>query len=240
VDSLAGIADRALLETLAFVRAQPAPVSADEAAKALAIHRNAARSRLDRLAQADLLAVAFERRTGRSGPGAGRPAKVYAAAPETRIREYPRHRLEDLFSSVVDALPKRGRTQRLRRIGEDFGRRLAADAELEPSDDVTAGLEAACDAVRRLGFQATLARVNGTGAEIATPTCPLRPLVITRPELAELDRAMWAGLVEQSVRTVEAADVRCETRSCLENHASCSVLLELRLDRRAAPQASST
>ena len=238
MDSLAGIADRALLETLAFVRSRPAPVSADEAAEALGIHRNAARSRLDRLARADLVEVAFERRTGRSGPGAGRPAKVYAAAPETHIREYPRHRLEDLFSRVVDTLPKRGRAQRLRRIGEDFGRGLAADAELEPTDDVAEGLEAACAAVRRLGFQATLAQVDGMRAEIATPTCPLRPLVTTRPELAELDRGMWAGLVEQSVRRVEATDVRCETHSCLENHKSCSVLLELRLDRRAASQAS--
>ena len=63
---------------------------------------------------------------------------------------------------------------------------------------------------------------------IATPTCPLRPLVRELPEAAEIDRGMWAGLVESALLGADAADVQCETRDCLDDHASCRVLLRLR------------
>src|SRR6266568_2532720 len=63
------IGDRELRETLLFARAQPMPVTADDLAAAQQIHRNVARSRLERLAEAGLLVPSFERRTGRTGPG---------------------------------------------------------------------------------------------------------------------------------------------------------------------------
>jgi predicted ArsR family transcriptional regulator len=69
---LDAIGDRELRETLLFTRAQALPVTADEVAAAQGIHRNVARGRLERLAEAGLLIASFERRTGRTGPGAGR------------------------------------------------------------------------------------------------------------------------------------------------------------------------
>ena len=65
----------------------------------------------------------------------------------------------------------------------------------------------------------------GDSAVITTPTCPLRPLVRELPEAAEIDRGMWAGLVAVALRDADAADVECETRDCLDDHASCRVLL---------------
>jgi predicted ArsR family transcriptional regulator len=56
---------------------QPAPVGRDEVAAALDIPRATVAFHLDKLVDEQLLAVTFERRTGRSGPGAGRPAKLY-------------------------------------------------------------------------------------------------------------------------------------------------------------------
>ncbi|MFE9650290.1 helix-turn-helix transcriptional regulator [Streptomyces sp. NPDC006365] len=56
---------------------QPAPVSRDEAAEALGLARQTAAFHLDRLADESLLDVVYERRSGRTGPGAGRPAKLY-------------------------------------------------------------------------------------------------------------------------------------------------------------------
>jgi predicted ArsR family transcriptional regulator len=52
-------------------------VSRDEAADAVALERATAAHHLDRLAADGLLEVEYQRRSGRSGPGAGRPAKVY-------------------------------------------------------------------------------------------------------------------------------------------------------------------
>src|SRR6185436_14899621 len=59
------------------VRARPAPVSRDDVADALGVPRRTAAFHLDRLAEQGLLVVSFARRSGRSGPGAGRPAKFY-------------------------------------------------------------------------------------------------------------------------------------------------------------------
>jgi DNA-binding transcriptional ArsR family regulator len=60
-----------------FVRRQSHAVSRDEAAEAVGIQRSLAAFHLDRLAEAALLAVEFRRLSGRTGPGAGRPAKLY-------------------------------------------------------------------------------------------------------------------------------------------------------------------
>jgi predicted ArsR family transcriptional regulator len=59
---------------------QPGPVSRDEAAAATDIPRATVAFHLDKLVDEGLLDVVFERRTGRSGPGAGRPSKLYRRA----------------------------------------------------------------------------------------------------------------------------------------------------------------
>ncbi len=52
-------------------------VGRDEAADATGLQRGVSAHHLDRLADDGLLDVDFQRLTGRSGPGAGRPAKMY-------------------------------------------------------------------------------------------------------------------------------------------------------------------
>ena len=59
------------------VRSHPDPVSRDDVADTLGVGRRTAAFHLDRLAEEGLLTVSFARRGGRSGPGAGRPAKFY-------------------------------------------------------------------------------------------------------------------------------------------------------------------
>lgn len=224
---LDAVGEAGLREVLLHARGRSGPFTADDAAGELGLHRNVARSRLDRLVRAGLLEVTFERRTGRSGPGAGRPAKVYRVAPELEAIEFPARRYEHLVGALIDALPERGRAQALRRAGERFGRGLAAAAGLRPATGVRAGLESLCEAVRRLGYQAAVVEVAGARAELATPTCPLRPLVVERPETAEVDRGMWAGLVESGIRGIVAEHVDCETTGCADGHGSCRVLLTL-------------
>jgi predicted ArsR family transcriptional regulator len=233
-EKLSSVGDPELRETLRFARSEAEAFTADDAAAALGVHRNVARSRLDRLAAAGHLEQSYERRTGRSGPGAGRPAKVYRVAPELDAIEFPPRRLTSLVSRLLEELPARGRERTLRRVGEDFGRELADVADLRPAARIVEGLERVCAAVRSLGFQASLRELDGDTAVIATPTCPLRPLVAARPEAAEIDRGMWAGLVERGVRGIRAEHVACETADCLDDHSSCSVVLRLRLQDASA------
>jgi predicted ArsR family transcriptional regulator len=237
LERLDGISARELRSALLYVRGSPEPVTADDAARALGVHRSVARSRLERLLRAGLLEAEFARRSGRSGPGAGRPAKLYSAAPEAEALEVPPRRFASLASRLLDEVPAEGREQALRRAGEEFGRDLASAAGLTPRDRLEDALERVCAAVRSLGFQAKLDRVEGETAFITTPTCPLRPLVVERPEVAHVDRGMWAGLVERGVRGVRAEAVECESHSCLDGGEACAVVLRLRRDaiRAATP-----
>src|SRR5215210_4980262 len=60
-----------------YVAEQAGPVGRDEAAEAAGITRELAAFHLDRLLDEGLLDVEYRRLSGRSGPGAGRPAKLY-------------------------------------------------------------------------------------------------------------------------------------------------------------------
>lgn len=76
------------------------PVSRDEAANALGIGRSVAAFHLDKLVEAGLVEVTFHRLTGRSGPGAGRPAKLYGrGAVEVSVSLPERH--YDLAGSLL-------------------------------------------------------------------------------------------------------------------------------------------
>src|SRR5205823_4733857 len=60
-----------------FVVSRPVGAGRDEAAKAVGISRGLAAFHLDRLIADGLLVAEYRRLTGRTGPGAGRPAKIY-------------------------------------------------------------------------------------------------------------------------------------------------------------------
>jgi predicted ArsR family transcriptional regulator len=237
VERLDAIGDRELREALLYVRGSAEPVTADEAAAALEVHRSVARARLERLFRAGVLETSFARRSGRTGPGAGRPAKLYSAAPEAQALEFPPRHLPALVARLLHEVPAGDRERVLRAAGEDFGRDLARAAGLRPRARVEDGLGRVCGAVRSLGFHAALDRIDGETAVINTPTCPLRPLVAEHPEAAVIDRGMWAGLVERGVRDVRAESVECETHSCLDDGESCAVVIRLRrgATRRARP-----
>jgi predicted ArsR family transcriptional regulator len=227
VDRLEAVGDPGLRAALLFVRAAARPVTADELAERQQIHRNVARGRLERLARSGLVEVGFERRSARIGPGAGRPAKTYRTAPELSGIEFPGRHYETLLGLLADELPR----VRLREIGVTFGRELARTAGVRPAKQAHEGLERMCGAVRSLGFQATVERIEDDEAVIATPTCPLRPLVVAHPEAVVIDEGMWAGLAEAALTDRHADAITCEATGCLDAHASCRIHLNLKSGR---------
>jgi predicted ArsR family transcriptional regulator len=227
VNVLDVIGDPELRETLLAVRRRPRATSIGEIAEVTGVHRNVARRRLERLVEAGLLTASFERRAGRTGPGAGRPAKVYSPTPDTTAIEFPARGYPELVGLLVDALPAR----RLSAIGVRFGSDLAATAEVAPAPDVRTGLERVCEALGGIGFQAHVGHVGERRAEIVTPTCPLRPLVVANPAVAEVDHALWRGLVAAAIEGVEVEDVACETHDCLDPCSSCRIAVTLRATR---------
>ena len=113
------------------------------------------------------------------------PSKVYAVAPGLAAIEFPARRYESLLGLLVAGpTDRRPSSQTLREVGVAFGHELAQTARLRPATTLATGFDRMCAAVRSLGYQAAVSEVTESGAVIATPTCPLRPLVragIRRP-----------------------------------------------------------
>ncbi|GAA4411132.1 helix-turn-helix transcriptional regulator [Actinokineospora soli] len=113
-----------------FVVAQPDPVSRDEAVDAVGAPRTTVAFHLDRLVAEGLLEVVFERRSGRTGPGAGRPSKLYrrsarhieVSLPERRY-ELAARLLADAFreSETSDDSPREVLYRRAREVGAEIG-----------------------------------------------------------------------------------------------------------------------
>ncbi|NYE19578.1 helix-turn-helix transcriptional regulator [Microbacterium immunditiarum] len=105
VTAIAALGDPLRRDLYRAVAAAGGPVSRDEAAAAVGIPRSTAAFHLDRLAEAGLLRVQYRRLSGKSGPGAGRPAKLYAAASADVIGSVPERHYElagELFASAIE------------------------------------------------------------------------------------------------------------------------------------------
>ena len=228
MDRLHAIGIPELREALRVVRASNEPVTADDLAARLGIHRNVARSRLERLVEASLLDPAFERRTGRSGPGAGRPARTYSTAPELTAIEFPARKYGTLVGLLIDSLPRRGRSRRLREVGISFGDELATSANLTETQNLPDAVRAVCVALGESGFHATVEEAGEDDAWIRTATCPIRPLVVANPELAAVDHGVWAGLVDATLRGLNSLEIECSTHDCLNERDPCRVYVRVR------------
>src|SRR5687768_18495624 len=109
VASLGSLADPSRRALYEFVSRQPEPTGRDEAAAAAGLSRTLAAYHLDRMVEDGLLEVSFARRTGRTGPGAGRPAKLYRrASREFNVSLPPRdyELAAQIFADAVDSEPR--------------------------------------------------------------------------------------------------------------------------------------
>lgn len=82
-------------------------VGREEAARAVGISRPLAAFHLDRLTEAGLLDAGYQRLTGKTGPGAGRPARVYRRAErDVTVSLPPRHYelAADVFAAALQQL----------------------------------------------------------------------------------------------------------------------------------------
>ena len=118
-----------------YVSAEGRPVGRDEVAEALGIGRTLAAYHLDRLAKEGLVSVTYARRSGRTGPGAGRPAKLYERSErEVAVSVPPRdYGLAARLLAHAAAHDEQGETRRaLRAAAEALGREIAATTPAPP------------------------------------------------------------------------------------------------------------
>ena len=108
LDAIAPLMEPVRRSLYLHVAGSPEPVGRDAAAAAVGIRRSLAAFHLDRLAEAGLLEVEFRRLSGRSGPGAGRPAKLYRAAGRPIELSIPARRYADLADLLARGLEQAG------------------------------------------------------------------------------------------------------------------------------------
>ncbi|WP_328942223.1 transcriptional regulator [Streptomyces sp. NBC_00250] len=89
IEAIAMLQDPVRRRLYEYVAAQGREVGRNEASEALGVARTLAAHHLDKLTEAGLLESGSRRLTGRSGPGAGRPAKVYTRAATERSVSLP-------------------------------------------------------------------------------------------------------------------------------------------------------
>ena len=104
------------------------PVGRDEVAAALGVGRTLAAFHLDKLVDAGLLEVSFARRSGRTGPGAGRPAKLYRrVAGEHAVSVPPRSYLS-AAEMLAEAVDRSGADEAAYDVARRNGREMGAAA----------------------------------------------------------------------------------------------------------------
>lgn len=184
VASLAEPVRRALYE---HVVASAEAVSRDDAAEAVGVSRQVAAYHLDRLSDDGLLDVEFRRLTGRAGPGAGRPSKLYRRSGQVYDVSIPPRRYE-------------------------LAARILLDAVREGHLDMVALTEVARRTGREIGTEGLGAALAGTGYEPAVEegetrfrNCPFHVLKERdRETTCGLNLALVEGMVEGSGSQVTA------------------------------------
>lgn len=180
---------------------QAGEVTRERAARALSIGRALAAFHLDRLVAEGLLDADYRRLTGRRGPGAGRPAKVYRRSPRDLEVTVPARRYELLARLLLQgAGDDRARQQALEAAREQ-GKALGAKARREAGR--RAGRVAPPDllaVLERHGFQPF-----PDGDQIRLRNCPFDSLVRDHRDLVcgmnlELMRGVLAGLGSGGLR----------------------------------------
>jgi predicted ArsR family transcriptional regulator len=197
IASLDEPARRALYEWVALAGRA---VGRDEAAAAVGVSRALAAFHLDRLVRDGLLVPEYRRLSGRTGPGAGRPAKLYRRAPREVTVSLPERRYETaarLFAETLERLgagPDNGPPEELREaareVGEDAGSSAAAAAGRPRS---RSGRRAAVvEALRERGYEPFTDDVG----DIRLRNCPYHALVEEhRPLVCGMNLALLDGLV---------------------------------------------
>jgi predicted ArsR family transcriptional regulator len=183
-----------------YVALQPHGVSRNEAAQAAGIQRTLAAFHLDRLAEAGLVSVSFRRPDGRTGPGAGRPAKLYQrTATEHQVSVPPRdyRRAAELLAEVVDitgAEPQLQRSARSRgaAAGRAARRQAPGEADREPVERELVERELADQ-----GYQP-----YRDGADTRLRNCPFHVLADRYPPLiCGMNLALLEGLLTGAATT---------------------------------------
>lgn len=203
LDALAALGEPTRRALYGYVAAQDRPVSRDEAAAATGTKRATATFHLERLVGDGLLEARFARVSGRTGPGAGRTAKLYARARRQFAVSLPPRRYEiagEVLAGALEQAQRRGTpvTEAVAEAAFQAGRRLAAG-----------GADLA-DLLSRSGYEPG----PGPGHSIHLGNCPFHELAARHADLVcamnlHLLRGVLGELGSGAQARLHPAEGRC-------------------------------
>ena len=181
------------------VRESVESVTAGQISELFDIHPNVARHHLDRLVVDGYLQVTRRRRSERSGPGAGRPAKHYETTAKEISVQFPARRydlLAELLARVVERIAPDSAADVAEEIGMEYGRELAAEVGLSKDDGFEKAVTAVARVMMGVGFD-TEAKTEER--LIVTRFCPFGETASKHPEIVcKLDQGIVSGLLESA------------------------------------------
>ena len=190
---------RALYE---YVVAQPQPVGREQAAAAVDVPLHRASFHLDRLVTEGLLEAEFRRLTGRTGPGAGRPSKLYRRSDQEFAVSLPERRYELVGEILAAAFSRATGGAELDRALDECAREEGVDLG-EAASHLGDSRAALAEVLAGQGYEAHL-----EDDTVVLANCPFDALARKHTDLV-------CGLNKSFVQGV-ADGLHCAVTACLE------------------------
>ncbi|WP_165987033.1 metalloregulator ArsR/SmtB family transcription factor [Streptomyces sp. YIM 98790] len=182
-EAVSVLADPVRRRLYRHVAERPGWTGRDAAAEAAGVSRSLAAHHLDKLVESGLLVTSFRRLTGRTGPGAGRPAKVYRRAEREHTVSLPPRAYDTLGHLLAGVVECAG----LDREVQAAARAAGADAARQEPVDPVAWL-------RDRGYEPF--PEDGSGTTLRLNNCPFHALAGEHPALVcGMNLALIEGLL---------------------------------------------
>ncbi|MGW0082832.1 helix-turn-helix transcriptional regulator [Streptomyces sp. NPDC003393] len=193
IDAIAALQDPVRRRLYEYVAAQGREVGRNEAAEAAGVTRTLAAHHLDKLTEAGLLESGSRRLTGRSGPGAGRPAKVYTRARAERAVSLPARDYRTAAELLAEAAEEAGLDAGLRAAARRRGEGLRGSAA------PCGSLEGAMEMLAARGYEPHLEEAEGAAGTavraVRMRNCPFHAVAERYPPLVcGMNLALLEGL----------------------------------------------
>lgn len=176
-----------------YVSRQSEPVGRDEAADATGTTRENTAFHLDKLVEEGLLETSYRRLGGKTGPGAGRPAKLYRRSSRQLQVAIPARRYElaaELFAQALEGRDGRDPRARVGAAARRFGASLGEVAQSRPSR--ASLFRKAIEVLEEHGFE-PVERPRGV---VRLGNCPFDALAESHRELVcGMNLAFMEGMV---------------------------------------------
>jgi predicted ArsR family transcriptional regulator len=194
VAGVGALAEPARRTLYLYVASAADAVSREQAAEACDLPLHSVKFHLDRLVEEGLLDTEFRRLSGRTGPGAGRPSKLYRRSKRQVAVSLPERRY-DLAGEVLAAAIDRSLTEdvsvtdAVAAAAEAEGRRIAGSGAAGKASDV----ERTTDVLGRHGYEP-----RTTDGEICLANCPFDSLAREHTELVcGMNLSLIGGLLDE-------------------------------------------